>query len=710
MIFLPASASATAEKIFARRKELIEYMKALHDVDPQDGLSLYDCILRYESVDAEPLPTFAPDPALDALICQEGVKAVEEKLGSRLDTVIKLVGQPSQHPLKGMHVTKEILMAPDETVSRMKESVQVLQDTESRRDELQKAKSIREHLLRDNDASLFSADARSLYDEWRAAKSKWFIPKFFAKKSFVKKLKQYNQFITGDDVDRLLDELLTYSQLHQEIGRQQNVLKTYFGVKYGEDELPQKDTVTHAVSSMERWVASAPKMREWIHWSEYSDELKAAGMSCAIAAMEAGECAPESLRRAYMKALFRQKAESKISSSAMLVSFEGMIFDDKVKAYKDLTEEFQLLTQKELYARLAAKVPRVTENIDSSSEIGLLNRNISNGGRGLSLRDLFDQIPTLMPRLCPCMLMSPMSVAQYLDLTQEKFDLVVFDEASQMPTSEAVGAIARGKSLIVVGDPKQMPPTSFFSSTTVDEEEAAIDDMESILEDCRTLEIPSLQLNWHYRSKHESLIAFSNHEYYDGSLITFPSVDDQSTKVQYIPVSGYYDKGGKRSNAAEAEAIVQEIARRLKEGGKKSLGVIAFSVVQQSLIEDMLQDLLDKDKEIREAADALYEPIFVKNLENVQGDERDVILFSIGFVIVALITKIVGCGLISRVCGFRGNDCLKIGVGMMTRGEVALIVSTKGLQVGLLTSEYFTAVILLIITSSIMTPIILQIL
>ena len=101
------------------------------------------------------------------------------------------------------------------------------------------------------------------------------------------------------------------------------------------------------------------------------------------------------------------------------------------------------------------------------------------------------------------MLMSPMRVAQYIDLTSDKFDLVVFDEASQMPTSEAVGAIARGKSLIVVGDPKQMPPTSFFNSTNIDADEAYIDDMESILEDCRTLEMPSLQLSWHYRSRHD---------------------------------------------------------------------------------------------------------------------------------------------------------------------------------------------------------------
>lgn len=310
-----------------------------------------------------------------------------------------------------------------------------------------------------------------------------------------------------------------------------------------------------------------------------------------------------------------------------------MLFDDKVAAYKRMTDEFQLLTQKELYARLATRIPHVIDNASSSSEIGLLNRNISNGGRGLSLRDLFDQIPTLLPRLCPCMLMSPMSVAQYIGLDHDKFDLVIFDEASQMPTSEAVGAVARGKSLIVVGDPKQMPPTSFFSSTNVDVEEACIDDMESILEDCRTLEIPSLQLSWHYRSRHESLIAFSNNEYYNGSLITFPSVDDRCTKVHYVPVSGYYDKGGKRYNMTEAKVIVKEIIRRLRdeELRKKSIGVIAFSVVQQSLIEDLLQEQLEKDKTLQDAVQQMYEPIFVKNLENVQGDERDVIFFSIGY-------------------------------------------------------------------------------
>ena len=231
------------------------------------------------------------------------------------------------------------------------------------------------------------------------------------------------------------------------------------------------------------------------------------------------------------------------------------------------------------------------------------------------------------------MLMSPISVAQFIDLNTEKFDLVIFDEASQMPTSEAVGAIARGKALIVVGDRKQMPPTSFFMSTQVDEEEADIDDMESILDDCITLSLCEHQLNWHYRSKHESLIAFSNSQYYGNNLLTFPSIDDHVAKVRLVPVEGVYDKGHTRSNSEESKAIVDEIIRRLSdpELQKYSIGVVAFSRVQGDLIEDDLTEELDKHPDLRELAYNGKEPIFVKNLENVQGDERDVILFSIGY-------------------------------------------------------------------------------
>ena len=202
-------------------------------------------------------------------------------------------------------------------------------------------------------------------------------------------------------------------------------------------------------------------------------------------------------------------------------------------------------------------------------------------------------IPTLLSRMCPCMLMSPLSVAQFIDTDADKFDLIVFDEASQMPTYEAVGAIARGKNVIIVGDPKQMPPTSFFSVNTIDEDNIEMEDLESILDDCLALSIPSKYLLWHYRSKHESLIAFSNSEYYDNKLMTFPSPDNIESKVRIVNINGYYDKGKSRQNRAEAQAVVDEIARRLRseELRKKSIGVVTFSIVQQALIEDLLSDL-----------------------------------------------------------------------------------------------------------------------
>ncbi|MBF1606005.1 MAG: DNA helicase, partial [Prevotella shahii] len=470
-------------------------------------------------------------------------------------------------------------------------------------------------------------------NEWRAIKAKWFLPRFFAKRTFIKKLKQFNSLIIEQEVDTLLSNLLNYQLLHKEITTIQDAVRTVFAVNLDGENLPSDDALKRYTSSLDNWLKHIDRARDWYQWCAYKKELENEGLGVIAHYIEQVEISAEQLKDAFFKRIFRNIASEKIASSPILRTFEGAIFDETISRYQQLTEEFQLLSQKELYARLASNIPHVTESIDNSSPIGFLNRNIANGGRGISLRDLFDNITTLLPRLCPCMLMSPMSVAQFLTLSQSKFDLVIFDEASQMPTSEAVGAIARGKSVIVVGDPKQMPPTSFFSSTSVGEDEADIDDLDSILDDCHSLGIPSLQLNWHYRSKHESLIAFSNNEYYDGELITFPSIDDQTTKVKYCYVDGVYDKGGRRSNRMEAETIVEDIVKRLQSSNhaKYSIGVIAFSQVQQNLIEDLLTDKLDKDKKLREAADELYEPIFIKNLENVQGDERDIILFSIGY-------------------------------------------------------------------------------
>ena len=631
-IATPKEYQSTAEKLYAQRSKLIGYLEALHTVDEKDGFSLYDCILHEEGIQEEPLKPFELNERLRAALTATTLPDIQQLLGTRMEAVLKLIGQPSVHPLLGMHVSTDDLRDESETASRLSSAISTLEKGKNERNQLLEAQSLRDRILKDNNEQLLETDGNQLRDEWRAIKAKWFLPRLFAKKSYVKRMRAFNPYVTEEEIDGLMDRLTDYQEQHRRILPVQEVMRKYFGKELTTDELPTEEQMTQSMADLARWKENTALMRDWFHWCEYAEELKVNGLTAVVDALERENQQPKQLTDRFFKAFFLTKAREKAAASEQLRTFEGMLFDEQVQQYKHFTEEFQMLSQKELYARLAASIPRIADNLDNSSEIGLLNRNISNGGRGLSLRDLFDQIPKLMPRLCPCMLMSPMSVAQYLDLSQEKFDLVVFDEASQMPTCEAVGAIARGKALVVVGDPKQMPPTSFFTSSNVDEDEADIDDLESILEDCRTLEIPSLQLNWHYRSRHESLIAFSNNEYYDGKLITFPSVDDKQTKVKFVPVEGVYDKGGRRSNRAEAEAIVKEVERRLtSDSNTQSIGIIAFSVVQQNLIEDLLQEMLDHKLAVKQAADALYEPIFVKNLENVQGDERDVILFSVGY-------------------------------------------------------------------------------
>lgn len=629
----PKEYARIADELYAQRCKLIEYMEALHDVKGPEGMSLFDSIIRYESIDGPELDLDVNDAAFKQLFRIEKMDKYAHLLSQKYQAVLSITGTPSKHPLLGLTIGDDDLANVGYLSSRLKTASETLRKGDVERHKLLEAEAIKAELLRDCNDEVLSQDGETLYNEWRSIKAKWFLPRFFAKRSFLTKLKQFNNLIIEQDIDTFLSKLLNYQQLHNEIITIQDVIHTYFAVSFDNDKLPTNEDLKCYVLKLDNWLLHTDEARDWYQWCAYKKELEIEGLGIIAQYIENKEISAERLKDAFFKRVFRNFACEKIASSQVLRTFEGTIFDETISRYKKLTEEFQLLSQKELYARLAANVPHVTDSIDNSSPIGFLNRNIANGGRGVSLRDLFDNIDTLLPRLCPCMLMSPMSVAQFLDLSRSKFDLVIFDEASQMPTSEAIGAIARGKSLIVVGDPKQMPPTSFFSSTSVSEDEADIDDLDSILDDYHSLGIPSLQLNWHYRSKHESLIAFSNNEYYDGELITFPSVDDQTTKVKYYYVDGVYDKGGRRSNKKEAETIVEDIVKRLqsKDQTKYSIGVIAFSQVQQNLIDDLLTEKLDKDKKLREAAEALYEPIFVKNLENVQGDERDIILFSIGY-------------------------------------------------------------------------------
>ncbi|HUZ61428.1 MAG TPA: DUF3320 domain-containing protein [Hanamia sp.] len=447
------------------------------------------------------------------------------------------------------------------------------------------------------------------------------------------KLSDY--FYEGSKVflDNQKDTLEKYNQLFEEVNASEGGLKEFLQIDFAKLDNIETNWIKTSESFAQKWLTNIEYLKDWISWNQIRLKAVNERLMPVVTAYENGAIPTADIITEFKRGLYKSCADYIIDSNPNLSSFNGKLFEEKIRKFKEISRLFEKLTKEELYAKLAARIPNFPKEAAQSSEIGILLKNIKDNARGTSLRKLFDSIPNLLPMLTPCMLMSPISVAQYFDTTNEKFDLLVFDEASQLPTCEAIGAIARAGNVIVVGDPKQMPPTNFFNSNNVDEENIEKEDLESILDDCLALSIPSQHLLWHYRSKHESLIAFSNAKFYDNKLRTFPSTDDIISKVTYIHVEGYYDKGKTRQNSFEAKAIVEEIIRRLSdpELSKRSIGIVTFSVVQQFLIEDLLNEVFTSRPDLEKIATETEEPIFIKNLENVQGDERDVIMFSIGY-------------------------------------------------------------------------------
>lgn len=278
--------------------------------------------------------------------------------------------------------------------------------------------------------------------------------------------------------------------------------------------------------------------------------------------------------------------------------------------------------------------------------MGELQRQLNRRSGGQTVRQLMTNYGDLITTIMPCVLVSPDSASRFFPPHAGQFDVVVFDEASQISVADAVGTLGRANSAVVVGDSKQMPPTAFGGSTfdteSVDDEVPMIADEESILSECVQARVPRQWLSWHYRSQDESLIAFSNQQYYEGKLSSFPAPRNGQSGagksgygISLVRVDGKFHRSGAgvllRTNPIEAEAIVAEVKRRFDKspGENPSIGVVTFNVQQRNYIEGLLRDLADD--RLTEALDTDGEGLFVKNLENVQGDERDVILFSTAF-------------------------------------------------------------------------------
>ena len=384
------------------------------------------------------------------------------------------------------------------------------------------------------------------------------------------------------------------------------------------------------------WSRTVPLIQPWCLWQNMRDKALTIGLQGLIESLESGVVHPNALASHFEYSYQQWWVKKTIDYDPILRRFSSADHERKIREFRETDTRFQKLTEQYIAATLAGRIPTAANVVvGADSELGRLRREIQKQRRHIPVRQLINALPTLLSKLKPCLLMSPLSVAQYLDAGYAPFDLVVFDEASQICVWDAVGAIARGKQLVVVGDPKQLPPTNFFhksadteGETTTDE---VIEDLESILDECLGAGMNRLSLRWHYRSRHESLIAFSNVHYYDSQLITFPSPVTTDNAVQFKQVHGIYDRGGSRTNRAEAEAIISGIeAHYLAGNGQRTLGIVTLNQPQQALIETLLDTRRRAHPPLDRTLSAItHEPLFIKNLENVQGDERDVIFFSI---------------------------------------------------------------------------------
>ncbi|MGQ4360782.1 DUF3320 domain-containing protein [Streptomyces sp. SAS_272] len=340
---------------------------------------------------------------------------------------------------------------------------------------------------------------------------------------------------------------------------------------------------------------------------------------------------PASMERAVLTAW----AEHQLTTDQRLKPVRAVERDQLVERFKRADQDMVAAAHAEVIAACNSRRPRRT----SVGQAAVLRREAEKQRRHMPVRRLLTETRDVVRLVKPCFMMSPLTVSQFLP-PDFGFDVVIFDEASQVLPQDAVNSVYRGKALIVAGDQKQLPPTSFFSaagdSDDGDEwDEDATDGFESILDMCKASGVlRGLPLRWHYRSRHENLIAFSNHEFYDNSMVTFPGALEQGPDigVEFIKADGVYDRGGNSDNPLEAARVAQRVIHHFDTRPEHTLGVVALSKAQADAIEEAVQKARaarpDLDHHFTEGR---LDGFFVKNLETVQGDERDVVILSIGY-------------------------------------------------------------------------------
>ena len=385
---------------------------------------------------------------------------------------------------------------------------------------------------------------------------------------------------------------------------------------------------------LEGWAAGRAALRPLLEWNNVAAAVLAEGHPALLAVAERWEPAAEWLAAAVERNWLEFLQQQAHEQYPALRQFERAGHEATAAHFRHADGLDQLRHRVQALRHHHAHLP----NLQASGQMGLLRHEFAKKTRHLALRRLLQEAGRAIQAIKPVFMMSPLSVAAYLPPGAVEFDLVVFDEASQVKPVDALGAIARGRQLVVVGDSKQLPPTSFFDSLTRAEDaedDNVTADIPSILELCQARRMPALMLRWHYRSQHESLIQPSNQLFYDDQLVVFPSAGAPAAAplglaYHHLPDT-HYERGTTRTNPLEARAVAAAVLHHARTAPHLTLGVVAFSTAQRQAIEQAVEELRQA-----EPAEAFFdrhahEPFFVKNLENVQGDERDVIFISLGY-------------------------------------------------------------------------------
>lgn len=408
--------------------------------------------------------------------------------------------------------------------------------------------------------------------------------------------------------------------------------------RFGPEGRLQLQPFAQQTATLAAWQAHLPALHQAVEWNNVAAGARAEALPELLLLAETWPEAARHLATAVRQTWLEYLQRRAYELHPALRQFERASHEETAARFRQADHAALLHHRLRALRRHHEQLP----NPQAGGQMLVLSREFAKKARHLPLRRLMQQAGRAVQAIKPVLMMSPLSVASFLPPGAVEFDLVVFDEASQVKPVDALGAIARGRQLVVVGDSRQLPPTSFFDSLTGGaeqeaDEESTTADIQSILELCKARLMPERMLRWHYRSRHPSLIAPSNHLYYHDRLVIFPSPGGAAAtgplglRYHHLPDT-YYERGSTRTNPLEAQAVAEAVLHHARHSPRLTLGVVAFSMAQRQAIETALERLRRQHPEAEDFfRQHPHEPFFVKNLENVQGDERDVILISVGY-------------------------------------------------------------------------------